>query len=296
MKKYLFILLSFYCCVACQQQEAGFNAIPEKSFALAVADQIEVEPPRTAVPPPPPSDLPTPNQPEELFTQRQIIRTADYRIKVADVEESTANIKTLVRKYQGFMADMDLSTTHYEMTNRITVRVPNDQFDDLIAAIGTEALFTHHKKISAQDVTEEFVDLTVRLNAKKEVRDRYVHILRTKSKTVKEVLETEEKIRHLQEEIEAKEGRLRYLQEKISLSTIHLTIYQEMAIADAPIALQSTFSNDFKAGFVNGWQMILSVLIGLINIWPLLFLGGGIGYLIWRKAINNRRSLDLEQV
>src|SRR5690606_18336536 len=82
-------------------------------------------------------------------------------------------------------------------------------------------------KVNAQDVTEEYYDLETRLKTKKEVEARYIEILKSKAKTVEEILIAEDKIRYLREEIEAVEGRLRLLKNKVGLSTIQIEIYQD---------------------------------------------------------------------
>ena len=67
------------------------------------------------------------------------------------------------------------------------------------------------KNVSVQDVTEEYLDIEARLKTKKEVEARYIEILKSKTKTVEDVLKAEEQIRIIREEIEAREGRLNYL-------------------------------------------------------------------------------------
>jgi len=70
-----------------------------------------------------------------------------------------------------------------------------DKFDAFLTAIEAESIYTDYKNINSNDVTEEFTDITIRLKTKKEVRDRYIDILRNKAKTVKDILDAEDKIR-----------------------------------------------------------------------------------------------------
>ena len=106
------------------------------------------------------------------------------------------------------------------------IRVPAAQFDRLVERLekgSGEVLF---KDISARDVTEEFVDLEIRLANKRKFADRYAELLK-KAVSVKEILEIEENIRKIEEEIESTEGRLRYLSDQVAFSKLTLTLTQE---------------------------------------------------------------------
>ena len=202
-----------------------------------------------------------------------IIKTANYKFQVDNVESSTKSIEKLVQQHQAFIADMNLVTTSSEISNSLIIRVPSKTFEKLIEDLGKEALFTNFKRISAEDVTEEFIDIESRLKTKKEVRDRYVDILKNKAKTVEEVLKAEEQIRILQEEIEAKEGRLKFLQSRVSMSTINLEIYQRVDYKETPDTYEKPYMIKVKQGLSNGWTIVTMLTIFLINIWPIVIVG-----------------------
>ena len=67
-------------------------------------------------------------------------------------------------------------------------------------------IFLDKEDITSNDVTAEFVDIESRLKTKKEVRNRYITILKTKTGKVKDIIQAEEAIRKITEEIEVKEG------------------------------------------------------------------------------------------
>ncbi len=202
-----------------------------------------------------------------------IIKTANYKFQVENVENSTKSIEKLAQQHQAFIADMNLVTTSSEISNSLIIRVPSKTFEKLIEDLGKEALFTNFKRISAEDVTEEFIDIESRLKTKKEVRDRYVDILKNKAKTVEEVLKAEEQIRILQEEIEAKEGRLKFLQSRVSMSTINLEIYQRVDYKEIPDTYEKPYMIKVKQGLSNGWTIVTTLTIFLINIWPIVIVG-----------------------
>ncbi len=210
---------------------------------------------------------------------RQIIKTADLRIQVKDINKSSKQAERTAQKYGGYVSESTLTNSNYEISNSITIRVPAGKFDSLLNNLSGEALFIQHKRISSQDVTEEYVDVTTRLKTKKEVRDRYIDILRNKAKTVEDVLKAEEQIRIIQEEIEAKEGRLRYLKDQVALSTIYLELYQTIEYRPEPSTFYESFWSKVISGLKNGWHVAQDILLFFINIWPLVILG----ILVWWK-------------
>lgn len=210
-----------------------------------------------------------------------IIKTANYKFQVENVDSSTKRMERLVPLYQAFVADMNFVTTSSEISNNLVLRVPSQNFEELIEAIGKDALFTNFKRISGDDVTEEFVDIESRLKTKKEVKDRYVDILKNKAKTVEDVLKAEDKIRVLQEEIEAKEGRLKFLQSKVSMSTINLEIYQQVDYKETPDTYEIAFVIKAKQGLSNGWNIVTTLTLFLINIWPIVIVAA---LIYWKRS------------
>jgi uncharacterized protein DUF4349 len=279
MKKPSFLFLAIFLLTALSCQNASNKGGTEGNFSMA--EENDAMPPQEAAPPP----FENPTQPTGGQTEnatpipRQIIKTAEYRIQVKNVEASSRNINALAEEFGGFVSATELTNSSYEITNAITIRVPSGQFDSLLNAIGGEAVFTKYRRISSEDVTAEFVDIEIRLKTKKEVRDRYNEILRTKAKTVEDVLKAEEQIRVIQEEIEAKEGRLRFLKNQVGMSTVHLEIYQEIEYRTEPTVYKKSFGSKLLNSMENGWELIQALVLGLFSIWPLVLIGG---LIVWK--------------
>ncbi len=219
----------------------------------------------------------------DFESDRKVIKTAEIRFQVKDLNSTTNEIKRISENYSGSIANMSQVNNNYEISNHITVRIPSEKLDSFLAEVEKESIFTNYKRISAQDVTEEFLDITTRLNTKKEVRNRYIEILRDKAKSVEDILNAEEKIRVIQEEIESIEGRIKYINNKAALSTININIYQEVEYVSKPNVYKKPFITKVKEGFSNGWSLIVNIVIGLINIWPIILIF--IIFLIFRRKI-----------
>lgn len=219
---------------------------------------------------------------ETINIEKQIIRTANISFGVSDYKTSKANIDTIVLKYKGFIASENEYNSSYNISNTIIIRVPAENFFQLMADLEGEAEEFESKSINTSDVTEEYVDILTRLKNKKKVEAQYLEILK-KARTIAEILEVNEHIRVLREEIESAEGRLRYLKNQVGLSTITLNIHQDYD------TVSYGFFRKIGDALAGGWEGLLAFFIGLIYLWPLLIIGFVIFYFV-RKRIRKRRQ------
>jgi len=212
---------------------------------------------------------------------RKMIWTARLTFQVENVDSSTKTIQEIIKKHGGFVSRMDMESDSYQITNSIQIRIANDKFEELLAAFKKEASKVDELRVHSADVTEEFIDILSRLKTKKEVRARYIDVLRNKTGKVKDIIAAEEAIRKITEEIEAKEGRLRYLKDKVNFSTITLTLYETVDYSEAPVKIyEKPYVKKLVEGLSNGWTFITTFVLVLANLWPLLLF---IALLIWKR-------------
>ena len=235
MKTFLSVCLFIFLC--------GCSNLEQSSASQA--DGFEIEANKVAEPPPPPAAPLQVKQSAEAMPNvvpRHIIKNADLRLQVKNVDKSTSSISELTERFNGFIAGMELTNDNYEISNKIKVRIPAGNFEPYMNALAKEAVFTYHKNVNTQDVTAEYVDLQSRLKTKKEVKENVIlPFCGARPRPWEDVLHAEEMIRKLQEEIESTEGRLRYLSNQTSLSTILVDIYEPKEYAHEPVVLHGVF-------------------------------------------------------
>ncbi|TXG35271.1 DUF4349 domain-containing protein [Seonamhaeicola maritimus] len=203
----------------------------------------------------------------------KIIKSAKAKYKVKHVKKATNEIKQVAIKYGAYISDMRFENNLYQKANRFTIKIPQQHFDSFMDSISGVAEFIDYENITTQDVTEEYIDLQSRLNTKLEVKKRYESILRKKAITVEDILNTEDKIRIIQEEIEAAQGRLKYLSNKVSFSTIQIDLYETVDYKEEPVTYNKTFWTKSKNALSFGWELIENLLLGILHIWPLIITG-----------------------
>ncbi|MDO5968690.1 DUF4349 domain-containing protein [Flavivirga aquimarina] len=214
-------------------------------------------------------DASTNSLPENL----KIIKSAKAKYKVKNVKKATDQIKKLAQKHNAYISDLRFKSNLYNKENRFTIKVPKQYFESIMDSVSSLVEFIDYENITTQDVTEEYIDIQTRLKTKLEVKARYESILRKNAKTVEDILATEDKLRIIQEEIEAAQGRLKYLTNKVSYSTIQIDLYETVEYKEEPNTYNKTFWSKFKEGISFGWDFIESLVIGIIHIWPVIIIG-----------------------
>ncbi|MEA2032076.1 MAG: DUF4349 domain-containing protein [Euryarchaeota archaeon] len=216
-------------------------------------------------------------------TERKIIQRASLCIEVKDFQSSSEAVIGIVERSNGFISD---SHMHVTGTGRkrgdIIIRVPTDTFLVVIAEI--EHLGdVKSKSTSGEDVTEEYIDLTARLNNSERQEQRLLEILDMANNT-KEVLEVEREIWRVRTEIERLTGRIKYLENRVELATISVSLYEPEPITHSwgiRDALRSAFG-----GFVSAIRGLI-ILVGYAL--PILILVG-FGWLVKTKLMPKLRK------
>jgi len=214
---------------------------------------------------------------QEIQTNRKLIKDGEIEFESENLSKTRENIFKSIEKYKGYSSSDNEYKNSYEISNSLTIRVPAENFDNLLNEITIGVTRFDRKEITIKDVTEEFLDVEARLKTKKELENRYLEILK-KANNVTEILEVEKQIGELRSEIESIEGRLKFLENQVSFSTLKVRIYET-------ISEQTEFGKKFKNGFKNGWENLILFFVFLANIWPFIFIIFGVMILIrvWKK-------------
>lgn len=150
---------------------------------------------------------------------RMLVYTGSLGLEVARPDEAAPKFLALVREWQGHLAQQQGST--------YSVRIPAARFDEAFGQLKTWGRVLDEQR-TASDVTEEFLDLGIRLDNARKSRDRLLALLE-KADKVEDILKVEEQLRRLTEEIERMEGRRKFLADQVAMSTLTVTF---RAVAD----------------------------------------------------------------
>jgi len=230
------------------------------------------------------------NIPNPVIVQK-MIKEADVRLEVKKYSLARPQIMAAIKKYNGFITSENQDNNEQRINTDYVIRVSNDKFDGLVDDLVATASHVNYKKIKAEDVSEEYVDIESRLKTKREVEKRYLDIL-SRAKTVDEILKVEETIRVIREEIEAKEGRMRFINDRVSFSTINLNVYEKLDFRYIPDSKPNFFQRLWKA-INTGWTALITVLIALFYIWPLILIALIIVFIILRVERKRKKAKEV---
>ncbi len=264
----LFPVLFFFTITACtgNEKESASVAGHGGAFSRQIGAADEMAESKTLAP----ASAIAPDQAEESsqdldVSGPKIIREGGVTFETADLKQTRVFLDSLIMRYEAYLANDDQYKFEDRIEQRLVIRVPADNFDNLVHDLEGSVERFDSRTISARDVTEEFLDVSLRIQIKKETEQRYRDIL-TKAKTVKDILEVERYIGRTRTEIESLEGRLKYLENRISFSTLTVTFYQLKPEAVG-------FSSQFTVALKNGWNSFMLFVLGIVSLWPFILAG-----------------------
>jgi hypothetical protein len=200
------------------------------SGSMAQPDGARAAPPAPAPAPAPPSPPPQPSAPtagapgaarsekkaeptaQPAPSRDLVIYTARFTMAVYLVDQGLAAVEKIAHDNGGYLGQ--------KSDREITVRIPRGRFDPTLAAIDRIGDVIH-RDIQAQDVTDEHVDLEIRIKNARAMQKRLSDLLTHAS--VKDALEIEKELHRVTEELERLEGKMKVLKDKIAFSTVTVT-------------------------------------------------------------------------
>lgn len=204
--------------VACGSENEGFAGAPAAEPALERETMGEVEEVADQ------GASFDNDQAAQVEVQEQlIIRTGRLDIVVEETEETMDDIVNLANDSGGWVVSTNLFGADGAKSGRVTIRVPVDQFDAIMNQIEGMALEVEASSTSGEDVTEEYVDRSARLQNLEATAERVRGFL-DEARDVEDALAVNQELSRLESEIESLKGRLQYLEQSAAFSTIEVTL------------------------------------------------------------------------
>lgn len=220
--------------------------------------------------------------------ERLIIRTGNIAMEVEDTLATKATIEEMVAGMAAEGAYVvssneyggeDDSLPHINMA----IRVPAMQYGRAMDQLAGLAVTVLRRNETADDVTEEYVDLSARLESLEAARQRLLGIME-EARSTKDLLEAEQQLTHREAEIESIKGRMQYLSQSAALALIHVELQPYLLsqpVGDTWRPLE-TVRRAFDA-LLNGLRGFADFLIFfVIALLPWLLLVLLALYIVWR--------------
>lgn len=244
---------------------------------------------------------------------KELVITASADFKVEDVVKSSQAIENLTQQQGGYVAlsdisnhpsdsrtfiqgDKNITLTSYYRQATMTVRVPRPNVNKFLQQVQQQVAFLNAQSFQAQDVTldiyREQVAAQLNIDMAAELSRERLNSNNNKDQSSNiDAITTTYAARQQQHYAELQQMEIA---DRVKYSTIDLSFtqpdisYKEVtqnieALMDAE---RPSFVAQVPEAFKAGWEMLRSVILGLIQLWWLAVLGG-IFYLVYRtiKAI-----------
>jgi hypothetical protein len=234
---------------------------------------------------------------QEIPTQEQqrlIIRNGTMNLEIESYDEADKKINELVKNLDGYTSASSSSMNAAgKKQGSLTIKVPAEKFDELIAKLGEIGQISS-QNITSSDVTEEYIDLSARLKTERELEQRLISLLDTKASTLSDVIEIEGKLATVRQKIESVEGRMKYLRSQAAFSTLTVSIFEPSLLdTSSGGGFFYEIGQAFKQGLEGFTDVLKAIIIAAIALLPLLIFLAIIVFIIVRgiKWYSKKKAL-----
>lgn len=238
-------------------------------------------------PPPPPVAAPAPDAPggdadaltrvqgSAAATAAMLIRTGSASVEVSDLDQAIAQVAQLAAGVGGFVAGTSVAAGRDQVrAATLEVRIPSARWDEALR--GLEPLGrVEAVNASAEDVGEEFTDLTARAANARRLEERLVELLATRTGKLDDVLAVERELARVREQVERMEGRMRFLQARAATSTLSVSLHEPFPV------LGQRGSNPIGEAFRDAWRNFVGFVAAFIGALGILVPLGALGFAAW---------------
>ena len=212
-----------------------------------------------------------------------MIRTGQAFIEVEKIDPAVLRIRQLAAQVGGYITNSSMTGGRDQIRQAtLEIKIPSARYDQAVGSLSTIGK-VETVNSTAQDVGEEFVDVTARVTNSRRLEERLLSLLANRTGKLDEVLRVERELARVREEIERYEGRLRYLSTRVAMSTLTITVHEP-----APILGSDPGANPIGAALRRAWRNFVGLIAGIVAslgiLIPLALIAGAgwFGYNRWK--------------
>lgn len=195
---------------------------------------------------------------ESVAAPSMIVRTGNASVEVDSLEAAVTALRRLAQRLGGYIANTTLQAGREQLHQAtLEIKTPAERFDDLTSGLRPLGR-VEFINVNAEDVGEEFVDLTARAANARRLEERLLDLLGTRTGRLQDVLAVERELARVREEIERLDGRLRYLRTRAAMSTLSVTVHEPPPLVSRP------GGSPIVDAFRQAWRNFVGLLSGVI--------------------------------
>lgn len=201
----------------------------------------------------------------DVLTGRRVVRTAALTVQTQDPSAAARRAEELATGVGGYVADEKTTTEPgrpaYTVA-QLVLRVPPDELDGVLTGLQQLGRRISQTR-SADDVTEEYVDVEQRLATQRASLQR-VRTLLSRAEDIGDVVRLESELTERQADLESLEARLRVLGDRTDLATVTATFEPPPAVAGP--RPPATDDRGFFVGLREGWRAFTAAIAVALTV------------------------------
>lgn len=180
---------------------------------------------------------------------RTLVRTADLELSATDVRDTVDRARDIAAAEGGYAGRESVR----EESATLALHIPSDRFDHALDALSGLGDVVSREQ-SAEDVTEQVVDLDSRIATQRASVDR-VRALLARAGTVDEIVRIEQEVTTREAELESLLQRRQALAGQVAMSTVTMRVGKTDAPPPPPAQEDR---GGFLTGLSDGWGAFLA--------------------------------------
>ncbi|MFD2284675.1 DUF4349 domain-containing protein [Pedobacter petrophilus] len=244
-------------------------------------------------------------QSPDSIAATKIIKTADMRFRVKDVQNTKEKLSETIKAQGGTIAEFAIESviqetqkvkqsvdslkeiTAYRTEGYVVAKVPSEKLDNFTNTIAKMAVFVDNQSLKMDDQSIVYLSNKLKAGNRVEAVDKINKLASKKSSNVETSM-------IIKDDYVDKKIQNQLIDSKVKYSTITLNFYQDNTIKTMIIAnddvsdYKPNFGNRLWMGIVNGWSIFKEIILILSNLWLIILAGIGT-FLIIRYFIRKNK-------
>ncbi len=231
-------------------------------------------------------------------TVKKLVRRAELSFRTPDVLQATLAIEDIVRANDGFVLENKLvqsiseqfntpvskdtlmETTIFQITNNLVVRVPAQQLDTTLRAIGHWSDQLDYRTITAEDVSLKQLEKQLAQLRNQQYQADLQRDIATNPTKLPDIVQARSNTLAARAAADAASLEQLRLNDAVQLSTLTITLHQRpvtkkerIAQPQPAVAWTPGLAAQLGKSFLTGWSGLQTLLVFLVGFWPLLLTG-----------------------
>ena len=160
-----------------------------------------------------------------------LVRHGWLELISTDPPATAARAQEMGRGFSAMVQHASVTSSRAE----IHLRIPEVRLDEALDSLSTLGSVAS-RRLSADDVTNQVIDLEARVASLVGVRDR-LRVLLERASSMGEIMSTERELARVQAEIDGIEGRLRHLRSQAAMAELSLSVRKERILGPIGIVV-----------------------------------------------------------